>query len=249
MSRKNKIIYVSILAFNCLFSLILLIFNVSNNTTSLKTTFLFISILIGLAVLLFVKTESEETIIEESNDEETEKIITEKTKNEFVDWIAFISVVVSVFLIITSFFFFSARVDGTSMEPTIKENKHVYIFTFGYTAKKEDVVVYKRTSDLIIKRVAAVEGDKLSIKEEDSMMYLYINDQLYTNHYGEKYQLRLNDELRKTINSNNNNYVLKKYEVILLGDNESRSSDSRSFGVLSTKRIIGRALGDYSGKE
>jgi len=96
-----------------------------------------------------------------------------------------------------------------------------------------DIVVFKSTEDaevLLIKRVS-------KILHAGSMIYI---DSINFDSYVEI----INQEVRDEAHNNriiNNSYQLKNSYYFLLGDNAATSRDSRSFGYVSERNIIGKA--------
>jgi|GEM_PF-4587889 len=155
----------------------------------------------------------------------------------------FAAAAISIYLVIFSFFVFLAKINGSSMESTLHDGQNIFIYTFMYTPKNNDIVVYKSADNvLIIKRVAATAGDEISIEEDLGNWFLKINGKLYKNKADEGYILNNKSVLKDFINEKGGVYKLEKDEVILLGDNAYNSYDSRNMGVLSNKDVLGRAI-------
>jgi len=96
------------------------------------------------------------------------------------------------------------------------------------TPNRDDVVVLKDIADspeMLIKRVVAVAGDKVTIEEG----YVIVNG---------AYKHR-----------STNRYVPITYtqlvpddSVFVMGDNEAHSFDSRTFGTVPLSKVVGKAL-------
>ena len=140
-------------------------------------------------------------------------------------------------------------VDGNSMSPTLKNNQRVFVNKFIYfdpyllkdkidlnfesilNPKKGDVVVldppfpYDASKKQFVKRVIAVPGDVI----ENSSGTILVNGKPYGNVFGRTSDI---SEIPKRIIPDGYYYVL--------GDNRNSSNDSRSFGLVPRKNIIGR---------
>lgn len=171
-------------------------------------------------------------------------VLKDKLK-ELLDLISFAIGTIILGLIITTFFILPSKIEGLSMEPTYHDKNRVFIYMYNVNYKNNDIVVYN-LDELIIKRLVATEGDKIQLKYEDERYYLYINDLKYSFNNIDYYLLSpYTSVLLNTIGVNE--YYLEKDEILLLGDNSTQSKDSRDTGILTTKRLVGKVLGNKNG--
>lgn len=134
-------------------------------------------------------------------------------------------------------------VSGTSMEPTIKNNSTIianklqYGISLPYTEKlfvqwanpkKNDIVIYLYNDKIVVKRCVAVSGELLE----------YSSNPLYTLRVGEK-EIPLTENQYKKISSFSS--VPKGY-ILAIGDNYQDSVDSRTYGFVSVKNILGKVI-------
>lgn len=164
--------------------------------------------------------------------------------NDILDVSTFLINTLVFLLIINNFVLFTSLVEGSSMEPTILAGDRLYINKFLINIEVNDIVVYKTSDDYIVKRVAAVEGDVVSVILETNELgtiiyYLTINDDKYQNKYGEYYEVDIMDVNNFYLNP----YQLKTDEIILLGDNSTKSQDSRQMGILNMANVVGERIG------
>jgi signal peptidase I len=153
---------------------------------------------------------------------------------ELLAWIkTFASAAVYATLIVT-FGFQVARVEGKSMEPTLQDqdrlivNKATYRF-FG-EPKPGDIVMlfYPRDPDKsFVKRIVAEEGDTVRIEEGQ----VYVNEELQPD-------LFVPPEFRSY--ENHGPEVVQESYYFVMGDHRNNSSDSRHWGQVPQKYIIGR---------
>lgn len=133
-------------------------------------------------------------------------------------------------LIITSFYKVFRRevVDGTSMYPTFEDGEQLISYTTQH-AKRGQIITFYDTSHHkdLIKRVIAVEGDVLEIRDSK----VYVNGALLDEPYLSEHQF--NGEIDVTIPEDC---------VWVMGDNRNNSRDSREFGFVKTKFIHGVVL-------
>lgn len=155
----------------------------------------------------------------------------------------------------------SFRVDGRSMEPTMADGQNVLVNKFVYASadagvfgdilravtgtdlgrayvfhppQRDDVIVFTPPTgpdaEFLVKRVIGIPGDEIDIRGGQ----VYVNgnprDEPYpaTRTTGGTYPL--------TVGLN---------ELFVLGDNRSRSNDSRTWGLVPAENVVGRVWFGY----
>lgn len=134
--------------------------------------------------------------------------------------------IVIVVVLIRSFLFTPAIVNGSSMEPTLNDKELVIVNKIGIKTsglKRFDIVTAKYESDTLIKRVIGLPNETVE----------YIDNELYIN--GEKVISDLDFQYTHDFK-----LVTKDDEYILLGDNRNISKDSRVIGAFNIKNIKGK---------
>ena len=153
---------------------------------------------------------------------------------ELVAWVkTFASAAVYATLIVT-FGFQVARVEGKSMEPTLQDqdrlivNKAVYRF-FGDPEPGDIVMLYypRDPDKSFVKRVVAKEGDTVRIDSGQ----VYVNEVLQPD-------LFVPPEYRS--HETHGPEVVQDSYYFVMGDHRNNSSDSRHWGQVPQKYIIGR---------
>lgn len=152
--------------------------------------------------------------------------------------IAFISAV-----LIMSFLLEVLSVNGTSMLNTFFPNDKVIVEKITYYFKfpnRQDIIVFKyaeNTNEKYIKRVIAVENDKIKIVNDK----VYVNNNLLVEPYAvyntEDYTAKNNDKIHNFPET-----IVPKDTVFVMGDNRYDSLDSRfkDIGFVNKKLIIGK---------
>ena len=149
--------------------------------------------------------------------------------------------IVSVIIAITVLCFFRLTVvNGQSMEPSLYNNEKLLLSTTTYTfsdVKRGDIVVVrpdKINVDYIIKRVIALPGDTVEIKDN----VIYVNDEALDESYVKE----------PMVTANIDKFKLANNEYFICGDNRNNSLDSRSeiLGPITRDEIFGKIVFDFS---
>lgn len=122
-----------------------------------------------------------------------------------------------------------AKVDGNSMQPTLKDNDIILYYKSKKNIKRFDIIIFKRNNNLFIKRVIGLPGD--SIKYIDNA--LYVND----NPIEEDFQKSITNDFN--ISDITSSDVIPNNKLFVLGDNRLFSTDGRSFGFIDINDVNG----------
>lgn len=147
-----------------------------------------------------------------------------------------VSIGVSAFFII--FLYQPVKVEGTSMLPGLEDQERIFVNKFVYRwepISRGDVVVFRYPRDLsksYIKRVVAVEGDRVVIDKGRVYVNGYLLDESYV-------PLQYHDNRSMT------EVVVPENAYFVLGDHRSMSSDSRDFGPVGREYVTGKAVFIY----
>ena len=133
-------------------------------------------------------------------------------------------IIIVVVVLIRTFLFTPVRVDGPSMNPTLK-NGDIMILNKVSKIDRFDIVVIKskKLDDVLIKRVIALPGESIEVRNGIT----YINGK------------KLNDKYAYGVTSDVGKMKLSNNEYFVMGDNRSVSADSRIFGTFTKKEIKG----------
>ena len=138
------------------------------------------------------------------------------------------------------------RVDGDSMNNTLRDGEVMLIWSLGYTPEQGDIVVLNKTSVLlpdwnepraIIKRVIAVGGQTVDIDYASGTVYVdggpidepYLPEEMY---------LPFAPTMQQT------HWEVPEGCVFVMGDNRNNSTDSRDMqlGAIDNDYIMGKAV-------
>jgi signal peptidase I len=126
------------------------------------------------------------------------------------------------------------RIPSGSMEPTLRPGDSVLVSKLAYrdgAPRRGQLAVFHapRTGELLLKRIVAVAGDTVAI--EDGA--LYVDGRRRVESYADP----------RAIDSEYFGPVgVRPGRVFVLGDNRADSVDSRDFGAVTTRSLLGRVV-------
>jgi len=151
---------------------------------------------------------------------------------DFARWLVVLAIVLSLlhYFVITIYI-----VDGVSMDPTLLSGEVGVLNKITYTLgnpERGDVVVVKYPGDpehkRYVKRVIGLPNEKLTVKDGA----VFINDRRLIENYLPSYVTTEKD----------GSWQLGSDEYFLMGDNRPNSNDSRYFGPVEKRFIIGKTV-------
>lgn len=129
-------------------------------------------------------------------------------------------------------------VKGASMEPNFYDNEYLIIDEISYRVREPrrgDIVVFKYPNDpsqYFIKRIIGMPGETVEVK--DGRVRIYKNGSVVG------YYLNESQYLSDVQTVADKKFNIGEREYFVLGDNRPASLDSRVFGPIQEKTIIGR---------
>ncbi len=129
-------------------------------------------------------------------------------------------------------------VSGASMDNTFHNNDYLIVDQASYhfeDPKRGEVIIFRYPNDpaqFFIKRVIGIPGDHITV--ENNIVTVTAADGTTS---------VLNEPYIKSMNNiNHTDVTLSDSDYFVMGDNRDRSSDSRFWGTLPRKNIVGRAV-------
>lgn len=161
-----------------------------------------------------------------------------KKTSVWFDWLKAFVIALILALIIRYFFFSPIVVDGPSMQPTLYDRDQMIVNKFIYKIKdpdRFDIVIFHASEDKdFIKRVIGLPGEHVMYKNN----VLYINGEEVKEPFLEGYNVVTNDFTLEMLPGGHE--VIPEGYVLVLGDNRSNSTDSRSLGLVRIDQIVGK---------
>jgi signal peptidase I len=158
-------------------------------------------------------------------------------------------------LVIRAYVIQAFKIPSGSMIPTLLIGDHILVNKFLYGTKipftdkkilmfskpeKGDIIVFKYPENPkkdFIKRVVATEGD--TVEERDKI--LFVNGKAAS----EPFVVHYDKYIRNSGNDPRDNFgplIVPPQKVFVMGDNRDQSYDSRYWGFVDRKDILGKAL-------
>lgn len=174
-------------------------------------------------------------------------------RREILSTIVLIGVALLIPVLLTTFIFQSYVVDGPSMESTLQNNDRLLVdkaprtwsrvTRHPYVPKRYDIIIFNHTGTFgmelttekqLIKRVVGLPGERVVVK--DGIVTVYNSD--HPNGFEVDRAGPESAVIGDTAGIIDQN--VGQNEVYVMGDNRPNSLDSRSFGPVDTKDIVGK---------
>lgn len=149
----------------------------------------------------------------------------------------------SIFVVVYLFIMSPHQVKGASMEPTFESGDYILTSKISYrmeTPKTGDVIVFKspKNPDVdFIKRIIALPGEQIKIADGT----VYVNEQAIK----ESYIAAQTTLFEGGFIKNGVEETVPEGYLFVMGDNRPRSSDSREFGFIPIRQVIGKVFFRY----
>ena len=166
-----------------------------------------------------------------------------KVGSLFLDIIETVVIALAIFVIIYLFLFQPHQVRGNSMYPNFHDSDYLLTDKISYhlnEPKRNDVIIFmapKNEEYDYIKRIVGLPGEKVRILEDG----VYIDSQ----YLDEPYIPSDVETFGGAFLGIGQEAVIPEDQYFVLGDNRNHSSDSRDWGFVPRKNIVGKAWFRY----
>ena len=176
-----------------------------------------------------------------------------------VDWIVTIVGAIAIVLAIKAWVVNPYRIPSSSMEPTLHcarpahgceagfsdrvlANRFIYRFT---DPKRGDIVVFETppaararcgAGGTFVKRLVGLPGERLELRSEGGLSHVYVN--------GKKLDEPYIGKNRRDARGPET-FRVPQGQYFMMGDNRSQSCDSREWGSVPRKNLIGKVFATY----
>ena len=166
--------------------------------------------------------------------------------SDLFEWLQLLMGCVLVAVVLFNCFARLTRVDGNSMDNTLKDGEMMLIWSLGYQPQQGDIVVLNKTDEVtnqllgrkaIVKRVIATGGQSVDIDYSTGTVYVdgqpldepYIKEEMY---------LPGNPLMSGT------HWEIPEGSIFVMGDNRNASTDSRHemVGTIDEDYILGKVV-------
>lgn len=158
--------------------------------------------------------------------------------NSFWELVRFAIIAIAIVLPIRIFIAQPFVVSGSSMVPTFQDGQYLIVDEISYrlgTPERGDVVIFRYPKDpskFFIKRIIGLPNETVDVDGNE----ITITSDVHPD------GMKLPQPYLRTVSNTHDHMVLGSDEYFVMGDNRPGSSDSRVWGPVERKFIIGKAF-------
>jgi len=142
-----------------------------------------------------------------------------------------ITIILVVVGVLFTFIFGATQVNDAAMSPNMQEGDIVFFQRVTKNFIEEDTIVVRYSGQTQVRRVVAVSGDVVDITDQG----LVVNDLL-------QQELHIFEETTQFVEGITFPLVVPEGELFVLGDSRVRARDSRIYGTVRTRDVLGSVV-------
>ncbi len=217
--------------------------------------------------IIYLMKNTETFITELEDVEASHKKIQNKEHKKASVWVVLyrigcgILIFVSLCIIAFNIVFDHNKIVGSSMQPTynypdVKKEDYAFYSSF-FNIDRGNIIVAKNASNLVIKRLIAIEGDKFELKKHsDSFFHIFVNDVIQDESYlldisqnehlyrkiKNQYEINWIIKPEITITEDSISFVIPENYCFYLGDNRLESADCADYGPVLKETVTHKVI-------
>lgn len=187
-----------------------------------------------------IEKNSDNSVVTNETENQNQKNAQPKDdkKESWWDLIRFGLITIAIVLPVRIFIAQPFLVSGPSMDPTFRDGNYLIVDEISYRfmePKRGEILIFKRPEEnkYLIKRIIGLPGETVVLNGKS----ISIINKDHTNGFTLDQSFVVN-----TMSEDPKRYVLDDDHYFVLGDNRPVSYDSRGWGPLDKKNIVGRAF-------
>lgn len=205
------------------------------------------------------KYASPTTVPVRGSDPDTGRSLFSRLSNNFiVSILSFLVLIIGIALLLTVFIFQAYQVDGPSMQNTLHNGDRLIVWKLPrtwaritghpYIPKRGDIIVFNQSgltnygdstnTKQLIKRVIGLPGDRVVVKEGKLTIY----NKAHPDGFQPDKTLPYGAHGAIPATADNIDITLGPDQLFVCGDNRGDSLDSRIFGPIDAKSVIGKLV-------
>lgn len=142
-----------------------------------------------------------------------------------------IAIIIVIFAIVLTFIFGALRYNADNMKPSISEGDLVLFYRLDRQFSDQDVVLFKQAQLIQVQRIVAIGGDVVDITADGLMVNGALKEETHVYAKTKRYASTIQFP-----------YHVPKGQVFVMSDNREQANDSRIYGAVSEKKIIGKVI-------